>query len=1156
VTPARGAYPSDDRLGGRYELLETVGRGAQGEVWLARDHQRDRRVAIKARRVRSDAERRAVSSEARVLLDLPPHPGIPVVRDDFVASDRYYLVMDWIEGRSLAQILKDVGSPGLSFDVVATWVTQIAEALDHLHHHTPPVVHHDVKPQNIVVRRDGRAVLVDFALSESQPTRHYAHGTPHYIAPELLVGSPATTRSDIYSLAVTTFVIMNGTVPTSGAEVNVSTVPDTQADDVRHAIAAGLAIDPDRRPPSAGAFAAAFSHRAAATRAFVGRASELAELNSGLRRVIDGQGYTILVSGEAGIGKTSLLTTFALGAAASGVRVLWGRCWEGKSSPAYLPFVQIARSIVREADEAALAELGPHAKYLARIVPELSGDDPHRGADEITLLFDAVTALLTTSARHRPLVLLIDDLHLADRSTARLLRHVTRTTASTGVLIVGAYRDRELRADDHLSALVDALGSSSPVLAMTGLELDDVQRLLSDAFASLPMELDIAQLHDATRGNPFFLDELVRLLGAEAGRASEAQPPVPETVRESVRRRLSLLTEETREALRLCAVAGRGFDIATLETAAGTGSQALAIQEATDAGILRPDNEPKRHTFSHDVFQESIYAELSATERQEFHLRIGEAMELAHPDGIGERLPELAHHFFWSLPLGSAERAARYSRRAGRQAIDQMAYEQAVGHFERGIDALDQDSTSDDHLRCELSVDLGDARWNAWDAVASAGTMLQAAELAARIDRWDLLARAARGMNTSPAWKVDHPLSVFNTALGLLGTKDPSARAHVLATIVEHLQFTADRRAMLPLAMEAVSLARSSKDQQALQRALAAQRLALDGGPDAAARGALSKERLALLMSDPRHDLTHEFSTRTDRINDLLVVGDRAGAEVEIEAARALARVYPSPMARWATANWDTMLCVIDGRLDEAAHRAQEAWAESLVDDSDAQGRHSVSGALLLVESAVRTLRGGWAELVGILRVALERTPWPAVRSGLALALADAGQTAEAHAELGVLANDRFSGVPRDSLWTVTAIVTTETCVLLREVVVGETLYEELVPLEGLCEPGGPWSSASFGSVARSLGQLAGLLGRYDDAFAHFEQALALNERIASPPWIARTAADYADALDLAGGAGNTARAADLRARARPIAEALGLSTLVERLDNVRSSET
>jgi tetratricopeptide (TPR) repeat protein len=1147
MPPDHDRLPSKELLADRYELLQIVGRGGQGEVWLARDHERDRRVAIKARRVGSDAERRAATTEARVLLDLPPHPGISVVRDDFFADDRYFLVMDWIEGRSAAQILKDEGSPGLPFALAATWVVQIADALDHLHHHTPAVIHNDVKPQNIVVRNDGRAVLVDFALSESSTARNHARGTPHYVAPELLVGDRASTRSDVYSLAVTTFVIMNGAAPTPGADPNVTTVPDPQADAVRRALSAGLAIDPDSRPPSAGTFAAAFSHRTP-TRAFVGRAAELAELKTGLRRAVGGAGNTILVSGEAGIGKTSLLTTFARDAVTSGAHVLWGRCWEGKSSPAYLPFVQIARAIVRDSDDAAIVELGPRARYLARIVPELVDDEPQPGSDEITLLFDAVTALLTISARQRPLVLLIDDLHLADRSTTRLLRHVARTTAGDRVLIVGAYRDHEVRADEHLSALVDSLGSSSPVLTMAGLDLGDVRRLLSDAFTSLTIELDIVHLHDATRGNPFFLDELVRLLGAEAGRGSEDQRPVPENVRESVRRRLSLLTDETREVLRLGAVAGRGFDAATLEIATGAGSSGVPISEATVAGILRPDIEPNRHTFSHDVFQESIYAELSEDQRRELHMRIGEAMELAHPDGIDERLPELAHHFIRSLPLGSAERAARYSQRAGRQAIDQLAYEQAVAHFERGIDALGSDSASDDHLRCELTVDLGDARWNAWDAVASSSAMLDAAELAAQIGRWDLLARAARGANTSPVWKVDHPLSVFKTALDLLGTQDPSARAHVLATIVEHQQFTAEREAMLPLAMEAVSLARSSNDAQALQRALAAQRLALDGGPDAARRGALSKERLTLLLKDPRHDLTHEFSTRTDRINDLLTIGDRVGAEVEIEAARALAHVYPSPMARWAIANWDTMLSLMDGRLDEAAQRAQEAWAESLVEDSDAQGRHSVSGALLLVESAVRTLRGGWAELLDILRVALERTPWPPVRSGLALALADADRTAEAKAELDILAGDRFAGVSRGSLWAVTAIVTTETCALLRDVVVADVLYEELSPLANLCEPGGPWSSASFGAIARSLGQLAGLTGRYEDAFVHFEQALAMNERIASPPWIARTAADYADTLDHAGGVTNAGRAADLRARSLPIADTLGMSAVAQRL--------
>src|SRR6266542_4772800 len=153
---------------GRYERLGVLGSGSQGEVLLCLDRQHDRKVAIKSRYVRSEADRERVLAEARVLLSMRPHPNVALVRDDFFEDDRYYIVMDWIDGRSIAKVLVESGPP--AFDDTIRWLGQVAAGLDHLRAHDPPIVHGDVKPANVVVTASGDAVLVDFGVAATTTT--------------------------------------------------------------------------------------------------------------------------------------------------------------------------------------------------------------------------------------------------------------------------------------------------------------------------------------------------------------------------------------------------------------------------------------------------------------------------------------------------------------------------------------------------------------------------------------------------------------------------------------------------------------------------------------------------------------------------------------------------------------------------------------------------------------------------------------------------------------------------------------------------------------------------------------------------------------------------------------------------------------------------
>lgn len=233
---------------GRYEPIEVVGRGGEGEVWKGRDTVHDRLVALKVRKAPSKASRESLLAEARVLFSVTTHPLLPVAREDFFEGRKYVLVMDWIEGSDLGRLLAEQGDPGLPVSVVVGWLGQMAESLDHLHTQPDPVVHGDVKPSNAILTPEGRVVLVDFGMS-SRSEQAARGGTPTFRAPELAKGGTPTPAADVFGLAATAVALLTGR-PFTGTP-SWEGIPEATAVALERAIGKALSVDPSRRPSSA-----------------------------------------------------------------------------------------------------------------------------------------------------------------------------------------------------------------------------------------------------------------------------------------------------------------------------------------------------------------------------------------------------------------------------------------------------------------------------------------------------------------------------------------------------------------------------------------------------------------------------------------------------------------------------------------------------------------------------------------------------------------------------------------------------------------------------------------------------------------------------------------------------------------------------------------
>ena len=239
----------------RYEPLEVVGRGGEGEVLRALDHLHGRHVALKVRPVADEVSRTHLLSEARLLLSLSPHPGLPLVREDFFVDDRYVIAMDWIEGADLEALLELEGHPGLEPALAIDYLEQVAEALEHLHSHNPPVVHGDVKPANLILTSSGRIVVVDFGLSSTPTDDLRRAGTAGYVAPEVAAGARPTAASDVYSFTATALTLLTGEPPTDGPP-SWGAIERERIPALERIVRANLATDPLRRDASASAFVA------------------------------------------------------------------------------------------------------------------------------------------------------------------------------------------------------------------------------------------------------------------------------------------------------------------------------------------------------------------------------------------------------------------------------------------------------------------------------------------------------------------------------------------------------------------------------------------------------------------------------------------------------------------------------------------------------------------------------------------------------------------------------------------------------------------------------------------------------------------------------------------------------------------------------------
>ncbi len=900
----------------------------------------------------------------------------------------------------------------------------------------------------------------------------------------------------------------------------------------------------------------------------VGRDLETAALASAFTRVANGEGREILlVSGEAGLGKTTLVAEAARAAHRTGASVLFGHCEEDMTLP-YQLFAESLGHYVTNVDEERLTRhTRAHGSELTRLIPALGSRVADvlspRATDSDTeryLLFTAVVELLAEASADDPVMLIFDDIQWADSGSLLLLRHLATTELPMRVLVLATLRDDEMPNAQELRATLGYLWRHRGVsrLELEGLNRGDVVSYMEAAAGHrLPESgIDLAEaVHRETDGNPFFLSEVLRHL-AETGviyqdaagqwMTAESLGPLalPDSVREVVGGRVARLGDRAERSLSIAAVIGRRFDFDLLTRATRfPEDEVLEILEAATAAALVREvaGPPGHYIFAHGLIRHTIYGSLGPTRCARAHAQVAEALEDICGGHPGPRVGELARHWLNASGESAPGRAIRYARQAGDAALSALAPADALRYFTQAAELLDKVDDPDPVLALDVAIGLGTARRQTGDP-AFRETLLGAAHRAAEFGDTERLVAAAlandRGFYSAIGATDNEKVDVLETALNDLPALVPE-RALVLATLCSELVHGSTLERRQALAEEAERIANHSGDDTTCVRVLNHLYVPLE--VPQLLSSTLTRTTDALLRAERLGDPALLFWAAMWRYEAAARAGDIDELDRCLAIHGATAEQLGQPVFIWGHTFLQAQRAFIAGDTDRAEALATEAL--QIGTDSGQPDATIVYGTQLM---GVRGQRGTMSELIPLIEQlasdAPDISPWM-FGSLLAKAHVEADRTDEAVAQLEAFAASGFDH-RLDQLWLSAMVDYADAAVVCGDPTYAKPLFERLAPWHAQLPATG---ASALPPVSHYLGGLAGVLGRYDEADAYFSQSAATSQRLGAKFFAARTDLWWGDLLAQRNRPGDADAAVARLTKAQHVARTFGYSNVDRR---------
>ena len=1157
--------------GGRYQVKKFLGEGGKKKVYLAHDTLLDRDIAFALIKTENldDKGKKRITREARAMGRLGDHPHIVTVYDIGEHEGQPYMVLPLLPGGDIEALIEKAPEHKLPLDEVINIAKAVCKGL--IFAHDKGIIHRDLKPGNVWLSADGTAKIGDFGLAVAIDLSRLTQsgmmvGTVSYMPPEQAMGGQVSEKADLYSLGAMLYEMVTGRPPFVGDDsvsiigqhINTPPVSPTwhRADlppALETLILQLLEKDPAIRPTSAANVLEALESidagmvnkevsRETSTitenplyrKVFVGREPELKQLQSAFDSTLSGQASLMMVMGEPGIGKTALCEQMSTYVTLRGGRTLVGHCYEeGSLSLPYLAFVEAMRSYVlsREAKDLR-EELGTGAADVARIVSEIrqklkvkprpAGSDSEEARYR---LMQAVTGFLSNSATVQPLLVVLEDLHDADKGTLDMLTHVSRYLSGTRILIIGTYRDVEVDRSHPLSAALAELRRLSTYgrIILRGLNADEVRRMLeSITQEEIPWGLAEA-VHRQTEGNPLFVQEVVRYLAEEgliAQREGRWRPTkdtplemnIPEGLRDVIGKRLSLLSKECNQLLSVAAVIGREFPLDTLRGVVSINEEIFveALREAVRMSVLEERSQVGtiRYRFTHAFFRQTLYEELIAPQRLRLHQQVARSLEKLYEKRLDEHAVELAEHFSQSTDPIDLVKAVEYGEKAAQRAINVYAYGEAVRLLEQTLKVQRVLDPDDKAKVCNLLLTLSEALYVTGEARRAIDEVLpEAFTLAEAIDDRTRIARSCTqaikcyaliaGFNQEP-WSRPEAAIWLERADRYA---EPETVGRAWADLGNgEVKYLIGYFSQQPLLMK--------EGLQLLDRALELVFRLNDPEAYWYIPTMWLMAALAPQYSEKRRKIVEEMASRISECmnpvtllgigNALLESGQRHRYEECCKQLRILAERTQVPNIILTSIRADGEIAALDGCLEEALEISQNIIAlgkeQNMSEFAELTAGILRIGPLILLGRADEILQGALNVPASLIRVVCRGKP---------------GSDAEASEILekqvvqrpGFGSSNDQTGILLDALYLWVAVL------------VGHHASAELLlnRLAGCSRR--MITQGATTCLPRHFGGASALLGRYDEARNYYQEALELCTRVGCRPEIALTRLQLAELL-------------------------------------------
>jgi len=760
----------------RFKIIREIGRGGMGVVYLAKDELLEREVAMKfmTPAAWSAASEERFKREARIVARMD-HPGIVTLFDIGKHEGSLYIVMPFVPGTSLRTRLEE-----RTFrikDVVDTGI-QVAEALDYSH--SAGVIHRDIKPENILIHQDVsgsiRIRVTDFGLARSTAETRLTQtgalvGTIEYLSPEQVLEMEMDGRSDLYSLGTVLYECFVDRTPFTGeihsvvyrlahdhpdspGSLGISVPPELEAIFMQC-----LEKDPLKRPQKASDLVAALERyrsqmtegenlcsgpgktgrtTAVVIRAIsdpmIGRNAEVAELVHRLNASALGESQFVIVTGDAGVGKSRLLEELSNLARARKIAVIHGRFADSYQTFPYQGFAELIREYLHARRGATLPDFSDLAFDLTALFPMLGEFDVLKFSSpriesprfkDRTYVYEVIARTITRMSEGKPVVILLEDLHAAGDSLDAL-HYVVRRLAAIPALIIATARTTDLEKGHPFLLMISTFEGDRRFLhlPLAALKPQDHHALVEQLCGRSPDPQFVQSIYEATDGNPYFTKELLRSLAdsrkqsvSELGESGELSPsaPLPSTIQQAVARRIERLPEKAREVLAVGSILGRVFDYHDLEVLTGHDAEET-VDQLVESGLLEEDRESRGEKlyFSSGLLREVLYSALPPRKRKSFHRKFAEYTEQRNQGRLERVYPELIHHY---SQANIGEKVIDFGLKFARKSLSAFSDQDALRTSQTVLKFLLESPTPDHTLEIETRKLLAEAyrmagRWD------------------------------------------------------------------------------------------------------------------------------------------------------------------------------------------------------------------------------------------------------------------------------------------------------------------------------------------------------------------------------------------------------------------------------------------------------------